>query len=208
MNLSFKNITQRSAPSGGFDQEGQPAKKVKTDPLQIQIIEQSYKFERPISSKTRSLRSHETTTNFSPLLNLLTVSQPAKEVSENTTDRKMRINALLAKKKNPILIVPEHLHPGNLCLGNIQKFLVNGKYEQTMGDVGFKQWIDFEYTLRGRKVKFDVTNNPKTLQNEDWRCVVGVFVEGRAGQFNQWRKNDHHELFRETKGFLLRFPTK
>jgi hypothetical protein len=41
----------------------------------------------------------------------------------------MRINALLAKKKNPILIVPEHLHPGNLCLGNIRQFLVNGKYE-------------------------------------------------------------------------------
>jgi predicted chitinase len=50
-----------------------------------------------------------------------------------------------------------------------------------MGDVGFKQWIDFEYNLRGKAVKFDVTNNPKTLQNEDWRCVVAVFVEGRVG---------------------------
>jgi len=58
----------------------------------------------------------------------LTVSQPVKD-ADIATDKKMRINVLLAKKKNPILIVPEHLHPGNLCLGNIKQFLINGKYE-------------------------------------------------------------------------------
>ena len=30
---------------------------------------------------------------------------------------------IVEKKKNPIIVVPENLHPGNLCLGNIEKFL-------------------------------------------------------------------------------------
>ena len=59
-----------------------------------------------------------------------------------------------------------------------------------------------------RKVRFDVTNNPKTLLDEDWKCVVAVFVEGRKGEFSEWRKNDPKELFQMTKGFLLKFPTK
>ena len=120
----------------------------------------------------------------------------------------MRINVLMEKKKNPIIVVPQHLHPGNLCLGNIEKFLERGSYEESSGNAGFKQWIDFEHLMGKRKVRFDVTNNPKTLLDDDWKCVVAVFVEGRKGQFKQWRKNDPRQLFQLTKGFLLRFPTK
>jgi hypothetical protein len=179
----------------------------------VQIVEQSYKFERPVMSKNRTLRHREGIAfSYSNLLDILTASntsQPVSAPSSNPAqDRKMRINVLLEKKKNPIIIVPEHLHPGNICLGNIEQFLVKETYVETAGNAGYKQWADFEYELRGRKVKFDVTNNGRTLNDDDWNCVVGVFVEGRPGEFNMWKKSDPAELFRFTKGFLMRFPTK
>ena len=120
----------------------------------------------------------------------------------------MRINVFMEQKKNPILVVPEHLHPGNLCLGNIEKFLLHGTYEETQGEVGFKRWVDFEKSFKGKKVKFDVTNSPSILRLEDWNLVVGVFVEGTKGEFDSWAIKDPHELFRKTKGFYLHFPTK
>ena len=63
-------------------------------------------------------------------------------------------------------------------------------------------------TIRGRKVKFDVTNNPKTLLEQDWKCVVGVFAEGRPDEYSMCRLSDPSEIFRNTKGFHLRFPSK
>lgn len=93
-------------------------------------------------------------------------------------------------------------------MGNIEKFLVNGVYQETQGEVGFKRWVDFEYEFRGKKIKFDVTNSPSILRAEDWNYVVGVFVEGRKKEFDAWAIKDPAELFRKTKGFLLRFPTK
>lgn len=52
----------------------------------------------------------------------------------------MRINTFMEQKKNPIIVVPEHLHPGNLCIGNIEKFLVKGQYTENQGDIGYKRW--------------------------------------------------------------------
>lgn len=74
--------------------------------------------------------------------------------------------------------------------------------------MGYKRWVEFEYSFRGKKIKFDVTNNPSILRLEDWNYVVGVFVEGRKREFDTWAIKDPAELFRKTKGFLLRFPTK
>lgn len=82
----------------------------------MQIIEFIYKFERPTSSKTRSLRCP--VKSFEGLLDLLQVTSGDNAQASNA-GRKMRINMLMEHKKNPILVVPEHLHPGNLCLGNI-----------------------------------------------------------------------------------------
>lgn len=59
MQLSTKNISKaREQPSGGFDELGDPAKKVKSETLspELQVIEFISKFQRPTSSKTRSLR--------------------------------------------------------------------------------------------------------------------------------------------------------
>ena len=213
LQLAMKNPPHRPPQTGLEEEGGEPTKKVKTDPIEVQVIEQIYKFERPIMSKNRSLRFRESHHfSYAGLLDhLITSKAPAPATSNAPTsgsDRKMRINMLLEKKKNPILIVPEHFHPGNLCLGNIEQFLSKGQYDEGAGSVGFKQWIEFEFSLRGRTVKFDVTNNPKTLQEEDWSCVVGIFVEGRADEFQFWRKNEPTELFRMTKGFHLQFPSK
>lgn len=96
-------------------------KKVKVDPLEIQVIEHTYKFQRPIMSKNRVIRSREQTISHSALLDILMVNQPVPTSTPavTSTDKKMRINWILEKKKNPIIIVPELLYPGNLCLGNI-----------------------------------------------------------------------------------------
>jgi hypothetical protein len=59
LQLSTKNISKaREQPSGGFDELGDPAKKVKSETLspELQVIEFISKFQRPTSSKTRSLR--------------------------------------------------------------------------------------------------------------------------------------------------------
>lgn len=59
MQLSTKNVNKtREQPSGGFDDQADPAKKLKADTIspELQVIEFISKFERPTSSKTRSLR--------------------------------------------------------------------------------------------------------------------------------------------------------
>lgn len=85
---------------------------------------------------------------------------------------------------------------------------MKGTYKDSYGEVGYKRWLDFEYSFRGRKLKFDVTNSPRLLRLEDWNQVVAVFVEGRKGEFDNWAIKDPSVLFTKTKGFLLRFPTK
>jgi hypothetical protein len=36
-----------------------------------------------------------------------------------------------------------------------------------------------ECTLRGKRVLFDVTNNPSLLTPTEWSNVVAIFVQGR-----------------------------
>lgn len=116
-----------------------------------------------------------------------TVSQSG---SGHHDDKKLRINTFMEQKKNPIIVVPEHLHPGNLCIGNIQRFLKEGEYSESHGDVGFKRWVQIEHTIRGKKIRFDVTNNPSVLRLEDWNFVVAVFVEGNKREFEGWAIKD------------------
>ena len=80
-------------------------------------------------TKNRSLRCREAPNfSYASLLNIL-INNQASSNPVNAEEKKMRINMLVEKKKNPIIIVPDQLHPGNLCLGNIEKFLVKGVYE-------------------------------------------------------------------------------
>jgi parafibromin len=124
-------------------------------------------------------------------------------------EKKMRINTILERKKCPIIIVPEHYQLGNVSLANIEKFLVNGDYIENPPPMhDHQRKIEMEFTLRGRRVLFDVTNNPSLLTPTDWNNVVAIFVQGRKNEFQNWFYRDPVEVFKRAKGFLLKFPTK
>lgn len=87
---------------------------------ELQVMEFISKFERPICSKTRSLRCPNKC--LDPLLKLLHTS-----TEEGKNDEKeLRMGMFAGGKKVPIIIVPENHTAGNLCLANIEKFLANG----------------------------------------------------------------------------------
>ena len=102
------SLKPRTAPTSGFeDIQEEPSKKIKTDPLEIQILEQVFKFERVVMSKNRVIRNKDPNNHntLSHLLKAFTSTQPAAKV-EQTHDKKMRINSIIEKKKNPIIVVP------------------------------------------------------------------------------------------------------
>ena len=70
--------------------------------MELQVIEFINKFERPTSSKTRSLRCPWK--SFEGLLDVMKVEVADGQVA--TRDKRMRINVRMEKKKNPIIVVP------------------------------------------------------------------------------------------------------
>lgn len=93
LQLSTKNLSRaRDQPAAGFEDQADPAKKLKTDTLspELQVIDFIHKFERPTSSKTRSLRCPNK--SFEGLLRVL---QSTGEESGKTEEKKMRINTIL-----------------------------------------------------------------------------------------------------------------
>lgn len=123
----------------------------------------------------------------------------------------MRINSILERKKNPIIIVPEHSQTGNLCIDNVEKFLLDGEYTEHNESGPFAplhRIVEIGYTLKGKKTVFDITNNPSLLGLPEWQNVVAIFVQGRKNEFQTWAIKDPLEIFKRAKGFLLKFPTK
>lgn len=47
-----------------------------------------------------------------------------------------------------------------------------------------------EYNLKGKKIIFEVTNNPSLLSLSDWQNVVGVFILGQKSEFSSWAMRD------------------
>jgi hypothetical protein len=62
-----------------------------------------------------------------------------------------------------------------------------------------------EAVVRGKKVIFEVTNNPSLLSLSDWENVVAVFILGQKSEFQSWAIRDPLEIFKKTKGFLLKY---
>lgn len=94
LQLATKNISKtREQPAGGFDEQADPAKKLKTENLspELQVIEFISKFERPTSSKTRSLRCPNK--SFESLLKVLQSS--GGDDAGKVEEKKMRINTIL-----------------------------------------------------------------------------------------------------------------
>ncbi len=50
--------------------------------------------------------------------------------------------------------------------------------------------IEMEYTLRGKKIIFEVINNPSLLSLSDWENVVAVFSIGQRTEFSSWAIRD------------------
>jgi hypothetical protein len=42
----------------------------------------------------------------------------------------------------------------------------------------------------------------------DWSYVTAIFVQGRKNEFEGWPCTDPVEIFKKTKGFYLKFPSK
>ncbi len=128
------------------------SKKHKKDPLEsaLQVMEFISKFERPICSKTRSLRCP--TKSLDPLLKLLHTS--ASDQGKND-EKRLRIELFTNGKKVPIIIVPENHSAGNLCLANIERFLVAGEYLLSPPKLAeHVRKCEIVLTIRGRKMAF------------------------------------------------------
>lgn len=111
----------REQPNSGFEPVEAPSKRHKRDPMEaeLQVMEFISKFERPVCSKTRSLRCPSK--SLDPLLKLLYSNTEGKN-----DEKQLRIGMFAGGKRVPIIIVPESHTAGNLCLANIEKFLTNG----------------------------------------------------------------------------------
>jgi hypothetical protein len=183
-----------------------PSKKQKRDPLEgaLQVMEFISKFERPICSKTRSLRCP--TKSLDPLLKLLHTTTTDQGKND---ERRLRIGLFTNGKKVPIIIVPENPSAGNICLASIEKFLVAGEYVTNPPKLPEHQRkCEIVLTMRGRKMTFEVCNNPRLLPPCEWNSVVAVFVQGRKQEFEGWPCTDPAIIFRRARGFLLRFAGK
>lgn len=63
-----------------------------------------------------------------------------------------------------------------------------------------------EHYIRGKRVLFEVTSNPSLLSYEkDWEYVVAIFVQGRKSEFESWPVTDPVKIFKNAKGFLMKF---
>ena len=96
-----------------------------------------------------------------------------REKSEAQTQKdsliKSKLNRIYEKKKLPIIIVPEAIQAGNISLSNIEKILNHGNYEEPKQLTNtLQRKMELEHTLKGKKIIFEVTNNPGLLSLADW----------------------------------------
>lgn len=204
LELSTKSQSRiREQPSSGFEACDAPSKRQKPDPLsgELQVIDFIGKFERPISSKSRSLRCPSK--SLDPLLRLL---HSGSGEQGRADEKRLRIGQFADGKKLPILIVPESQHPGNVGLANIEKLLTGGEYVSEPPRLpDHQRKCEIAVTMRGRRVGFEVCSNPRLMPPCEWPSVVAVFVQGRKHEFEGWPCADPALIFRQARGFLLRF---
>jgi hypothetical protein len=168
------------------------------------VIDFISKFERPISSKTRSLRCPSK--SLDPLLRLLHTGTGEQG---RIDEKRLRIGQFADGKKLPIIIVPENQLPGNVGLANIEKLLAGGEYVVEPSKLpDHQRKCEIALVIRGRRVGFEVCSNPRLMPPSEWPSVVAVFVQGRKNEFEGWPCCDPVLIFRQARGFLLRFAGK
>jgi hypothetical protein len=64
----------------------------------------------------------------------------------------------------------------------------------------------FKRNIKGKEITFELINNVKKLEKNDWKKVVAVFVKGDDWEFSDWPKNETIiNIFLKVKGFHLKY---
>ena len=146
-------------------------------------------------------------------------------VKISTLKKKQRISLLdeilhsnestssFSEEGKPIIIVPALSMKGNLCLANAQDFLLKGVYkdgeeaEQNLPpDEKLREWIEFEYNLFGKRIKFEVYDSVTGFNKNHWKRVVALFCQGQEWQFKDWpSKESIVDIFLKVRGYFLTF---
>ena len=64
----------------------------------------------------------------------------------------------------------------------------------------------FKRTIKGKEITFELINNVRKLEKNDWKKVVAVFVKGDDWEFNDWPKNETIiNIFLKVKGFHVKY---
>ncbi len=82
--------------------------------------------EKPVSSKTRSLKSPGK--SFESIIKSLKTKYSGANQQVEKSQGKYRIASIVEKKKVPIIIIPANKQAGNISIGNAELFLSKGEY--------------------------------------------------------------------------------
>lgn len=111
----------------------------------------------------------------------------------------------------PIIIVPSLAQKGNICMANAYDFLVKGEYKDAEDaeknlppEEQLKEKIEFEYSIQGKRVKFEVYDSVCNFTRNHWKRVVALFVQGQEWQFKDWpSKEAIVDIFLKVRGYYL-----
>ena len=113
-----------------------------------------------------------------------------------------------------IIVVPNNYIEGSLCIDNAKRFLESAQYlnlktcseedkEEIKGDN--KKHV-FTKTILGKELMFEICDNVRTFSRNEWKRVVGVFLQGDDWEFRDWPKSETvTSILQKVKGFHLKF---
>ena len=113
-----------------------------------------------------------------------------------------------------IIVVPNNYIEGSLCLDNAKRFLENAQYlnlktcseeckEEIKSDN--KKHV-FTKKILGKELMFEICDNVRTFTRNEWKRVVGVFLQGDDWEFRDWPKSETvTSILQKVKGFHLKF---
>lgn len=132
-----------------------------------------------------------------------TIATPRQETSGLE-----EIFSMQARGHSPIIIVPSSSSSkSRITALNVVRFLVDGVYEEPSIKSVSRPVMPLEVvrSLGGHSVTFRVFDDVSRFRKEDWKCVVGVFSDGKMWQFTGWPFRNESDLFQTVLVFNLRF---
>eukprot|EP00924_Labyrinthula_sp_SR-Ha-C_P012797 snap_masked-scaffold_93-processed-gene-0.19-mRNA-1 protein AED:1.00 eAED:1.00 QI:0/-1/0/0/-1/1/1/0/369 len=162
--------------------------------------------EQPLSTKNSVLCTKQEIVSsvdkiLDNLIRLKTKKQnnPNKKII-NSPIKKQKKKIILSEKDKPIIIVPAL--GSVVTIKNVKNLLSQGKLE----DEGFKLGSVKELEVSFETLSFRLVSNIQSLDKEEWRKVVAVFVSGKEWQFKSWKKfKSYAEIFDKILGLYVYF---